>query len=364
MPRPGLGSSPGCSQLWAAGGPANSTGWHAGSMPTPPPILTLAVGAEDLLIERAITDLLAAVRRVDPTAERRDVDAASADAAAALNEAASPSLYGEAAVVVVDSLEAAEEAVVAELAKAAGGSDGVWFVAIHAGGVKGRKFLDQLRKAGATEVACVAPKRGRGTQDWLTGEFRRAGRVATSGAMDVLLQAIGADLRALAAAVSQLASDIEADPIDETAVRAYFGGIAEVSGFEIADAVLGRAAVEALLALRWASVSDERRVGPATVAAVASGLRSLVRYSGVGRNASELDAAREAGVPPWKIRVLRDQLKRWHPEQLARAVTVLAQADAAAKGGLREGEQLDAAQKHLALERALLSIARGVPIEE
>ena len=45
------------------------------------------------------------------------------------------------------------------------------------------------------------------------------------------------------------------------------------------------------------------------------------------------------------------------PAQLAEAVTVLADLDARVKGGLREGEQLDAAQKLHALERDLISLA-------
>jgi DNA polymerase-3 subunit delta len=334
-------------------------------MPTaPPPPVTLVIGSEDLLVERAVADLLAAVRAVDPTAERRDVDAAAADAAVRLNEAASPSLFGEAAVVVVDSLDAAEDLVGDELVAAAGGGDGVWFVALHPGGVKGKRLLDRLRAAGVPEVSAAPLKRGRATQEWLVAELRRHRRRATSDALDVLYQAVGQDLRALAAACSQLASDVAADPIGVDDVRAYFGGIAEVTGFQISDAVLDRSPIEALRALRWAAASDERRVGPATVAAVAVGLRSLVRFSATARGASEFEAAKEAGVPVWKVRLLREQLRRWHPEQLARAVGVLAEADAAAKGGLREGEQLDAAQKQLALERALLLIARGVPQDE
>jgi DNA polymerase III delta subunit len=335
------------------------------SMPAADPAsVTLAVGNEDLLVDRVVAAVLAAVRRIDPSAERRDVDAAAADAAAQLNLAASPSLFGEAAVIVVDSIDSAEDLVVDELVRAASGADGMWFVAIHPGGVKGKKILERLRKAGAAEVACAAPKRGRATQEWLADEFQGMKRKVTPRALDVIQEAVGLDLRELASACSQLVADIEHDPIDEADVREYFGGIAEVSGFQIADAVLGRQAVEALLALRWAAAGDERRVGPVTIAAVASGLRSLVRYSGAARGGSDLEVAKEAGVPVWKVRILREQLRRWHPEQLARAVAVLADADAAAKGGLREGEQLDAAQKHLALERALLTIARGVPVED
>ncbi|MGB3015161.1 MAG: hypothetical protein WBB41_11110, partial [Candidatus Nanopelagicales bacterium] len=62
-------------------------------------------------------------------------------------------------------------------------------------------------------------------------------------------------------------------------------------------------------------------------------------------------------APPWKVRILRSQARRWTPTQLAQAVTLLADLDARVKGGLREGEQLDAAQKVHALERDLIALA-------
>ena len=338
---------------------------HTDRMATSPPRLVAVVGADEFLVDRAVDDLLVAIRKLDPVVQRHDIDAAAGGAEGQFAAAASPSLFGEGALVVLDSFESASEALVGDLlaAVATAEPDGFWYVVLHPGGVKGKKVLDRTVAAGAKQVAAIAPKRGKALSDWLVGEFRRANRKVTSEGLEAITEAVGTDLRSLASACSQLASDVEADPISDVDVRRYFGGIAEVSGFQIADAVLGRTAIEALMSLRWAASADERRVGPATVAAVAGGLRSLVRYSGTARGASEADAAREAGVPPWKIRLLREQLRKWHPDQLARAVGLLADADAAVKGGLREGDQLTPAQKDLALERALLAIARGAPTD-
>jgi DNA polymerase-3 subunit delta len=44
------------------------------------------------------------------------------------------------------------------------------------------------------------------------------------------------------------------------------------------------------------------------------------------------DLAREAGVPPWKVRVLREQARGWNDLGLARAITAVARADADVKG--------------------------------
>jgi len=172
------------------------------------------------------------------------------------------------------------------------------------------------------------------------------------------VDAVGLDPSMLAAAVTQLMSDVTSDPIDGTDVSRYFGGVAEVSGFEISDAVWERRPVDALRKVRWAAeVGDRSRLGPATVGALASGLRGLMRYAAAPPGMPEAALAAEVGVPPWKLRVLRQQLRGWQPEQLGGAARQLARCDAAVKGGLHEGEQLDAAQKLFVLEQLVLDVA-------
>ena len=123
-----------------------------------------------------------------------------------------------------------------------------------------------------------------------------------------LYESIGHDLGLLSGAVSQLVSDVEANPIEMDDVRDYFAGVADVSGFTIADAVWERHYVEALRSLRLSMLStDQGRVGPATISALANGLRSLVRVGGMPPGASQDVVAKEAGVPPWKVEALRRQ---------------------------------------------------------
>ena len=93
------------------------------------------------------------------------------------------------------------------------------------------------------------------------------------------------------------------------------------------------------------------------MAAVAGSVRQLIALSACPPGLSDADVARQVGAPPWKVRILRSQARRWTPTQLAQAVTLLADLDARVKGGLREGEQLDAAQKVHALERDLIALA-------
>jgi DNA polymerase III delta subunit len=53
-------------------------------------------------------------------------------------------------------------------------------------------------------------------------------------------------------------------------------------------------------------------------------------------------------MPPWKIDTLRRQLRGWTPDGVAAALTAVAAADAAVKGG--------AVSSGYALERALVDI--------
>ena len=171
------------------------------------------------------------------------------------------------------------------------------------------------------------------------------GRIAEDAA-EQLVQAIGPDLRALAGAAHQLASDFPGEPITAAVVKRYFGGRAEVKSFAVADAALyGRTAV-ALEELRWAL--DNGTAPVLVTSAFAGGLRGLAKLKGAGRGLREGDLAREVGVPPWKIRVLKEQARGWDELGLARAIGAVAQADADVKGA--------ASDAAYALERMVLTV--------
>jgi len=305
----------------------------------------VTVGAEDFLAERVVAAIVADARKVDPTVERRDVDLASEGGLGTLVEACSPNLFGDAAVVVARNADSADEHMVAALLEAAATGD-VRVVVLHPGGVKGRKVVDALSGGGFTVAPCEKAK-GRAVEEFIGRELKATGRRAEPAAVEALRLAIGDDLRALAAACAQLVSDVEEDPITPQAVALYYEGVADVPGYLVSDAVLGGRAVEVLRRTRWALTNDPG-AGPALSAAVAAGLRGL---------------AREAGVPPFKVRTLREQSQRWHPAGLAEAIVRMAVADAAVKGRDVEGrsmsdEGLDREQGSYALERALLHVVR------
>lgn len=328
-------------------------------MPTaPPPQLTLVTGSEEFLVARAVARAVAAVHAVSPEAERRFVSAEAPSAPADLVAALSPSLFGEAAVVVVTGLVDAGERVVPTLVDClADPAADTWVVAVHSG-ARNRAALDLLRglelAGGRVEVPCAEVKRGRPTREFLDQEARRSGRRITADGVDALVLALGQDISLLVGALEQLVADVPDDPIDAAAVATAFTGVAEVSGFQLADAVWDGHALIALERLRWGLESQS--ITPAgAVGSLASGLRALVRVSGAPRRMSEADVARTAGVPPFKVKALRAAADRWEPARLAAATRLLAEVDAQVKGGLRPGEALETAQKLRALEAFVLA---------
>jgi DNA polymerase-3 subunit delta len=316
----------------------------------------LVTGAEAFLAERACFRLIKAARAADPTAERQEIIAGSESAAGDLAMACGPTLFGDGAIVLLDGIEdAAEDLQATVLALLAESPDHVTLVLVHGGGVKGRGFVDRCKKA-VDEVITVEKPKGRGVDDFIASEFASHRRKVTGAAIAALRAAIGDDARALASAVSQLAADVESNPIDVVDVEQYHEGVAGASAFTISDAVWDGRAVPALIALRWALDSDPG-FGPAVVASAAGALRSLVRLAGAPPGMSDADLAREIGAQPWKLRSLRDQLRRWKPGTLADAAVLLATLDAQMKGG--DGVGLDPVQKQVVLETTLLRIARS-----
>ncbi len=327
------------------------------------PRISLIVGSETVLVQRAVLQVSTAARRADPSVQRSVIAAGSETAVNDLREATAPNLFGDGGVIVLTDVDQADEALGKALRSVIVDLPAdTYLVVTHPGGVKGKALLDALRAAGAQEVDCKPVKKGKDTLAFLAQEFAMHKRKVTSDALAALYESIGHDLGLLSGAVSQLVSDVEANPIQMDDVRDYFAGVADISSFTIADAVWQRQYVEALRALRMSMLSsDQGRVGPATISALATGLRSLVRVGGMPPGASKDAVAKEAGVPPWKVEALRRQWAKWSGDQrrLAASVVALADADGAMKGGIRVGSSLDPEQKLLALEILVAQTAGG-----
>jgi DNA polymerase-3 subunit delta len=190
--------------------------------------VTLVTGPEELLNERAVGQALAAVRAADPEAEIGETTADQVSMAA-LADLASPSLFSSVRVVVVRSLEdLPEDSHAGLLDYAAGPAPDVGVLLVHSGGQRGSGLLTRLRKlATVREVKSATPKPSE-LPRFVSAEVRSHGGRIAEDAAELLVQAIGQDLRALAGAAHQLTSDFPAEPLTAAVVRRYFGGGAVV----------------------------------------------------------------------------------------------------------------------------------------
>jgi DNA polymerase-3 subunit delta len=314
-----------------------------------PPVLLL-LGDEELLIGRGIERAIAAARELDPDTEVTERIGSEVQATE-LYELLSPSLFGGRRVIAVRSAQDLPAAAIETLGMLLpGAGDELTVVLHHPGSAKGKAVLELARKAGAQQIACAKLTRPEERLDFVRSEIRRARATITPDAAAALLDAVGSDLRELAAVAAQLAGD-SGGRIDADIVAAYHKGRAEVSGFAVADlAVVGEAG-KALEALRWAL-----SVGVAQVViadALADGVRSIAKVSAAGRgNPNEL--APRLGMPPWKVRRAQAQARQWSEAGLRRALGTVATLNADVKGAAASADySLERAIRQLAQARAL-----------
>lgn len=302
---------------------------------------------DEFLIERALDEALAQIRKAEPDIEIEDLEAN--EVSGTLTNYLSPSLFSNAAAIVIRSIANLNDDVAAELISyAAHPLPDVAVVLIHPGGQRGKGLLDKLRKQpGVDEQVFTAPKWDNERVTWVR---KLAKNRMDEDAATFLVRAVGEDLRALAAAVDQLLWLLpDKSAITTELVRQYFGGRAEVKNFDIADAAIEGNIPGALEQLRWA---QHNRVAPVLVtAAFAYGLRSLIKVHGAGAHMTDGEVASMVGAPPSKVKMLRRQLRHWNEAGLKSALNAVADADLEVKGM--------AADPDYALERMVIKVARS-----
>lgn len=306
----------------------------------PAPVVLLS-GPESLLASRAVERIVAAVRAREGAVDVQRLDAA-AYTSGALRAAASPSLFAEPSIVVIEQAETMNDEFLADgLAYLDSPDPDVTVVIVHGGGVRGKKLLDAVKKAGAPVYSCAAIKRDSDLVDFAMGEFKRAGRAASAGAVRALVNAVGTDVSQVAAACAQLVSDVDSG-ITEEIVSKYYGSRVNATGFAVADAAATGNVSEALSLVRHAIATGTDPVP--LVAALASKMRTLAKVAASRGRGVDLQLA------PWQIDKARKELRYWDADRLAEAIEAVAAADHEIKGASRA--------PGFALERAVRKVAQ------
>ena len=308
--------------------------------------LHLVLGDEELLVERAVGEILRAARAAAGT-DDVPVDRLRAGEVSTneLAELLSPSLFADERVVVLESAaEAGKDAVTLIGDAAADLPPGTVLVVLHSGGGRAKALAAQLRDLGAQVHQCAKIAKAVERADFVRAEFR-AGKVKVDDdTVTALLEAVGSDVRELASACSQLVADTGGQ-VNAAAVRRYHSGNAEVTGFDIADkAVLGDVA-GATESLRWAM---SRGVAHVLLAdALAEAVHAIARVGPLSGDPYRLAA--EVGMPPWRIQKAQKQARRWSHARVAEALCLVAALNADVKGA--------AADPDYALEDAVRKVA-------
>ncbi|AYF74040.1 DNA polymerase III subunit delta [Nocardia yunnanensis] len=312
-----------------------------------PAPLHLVLGEEELLIERAVAAITAQARSVTPDPDSLPVDRLRAGDASSseLAELLSPSLFAEDRVIVLESAaEAGKDAVAVIQDAASAPPEGVVLVILHTGGGRAKALAPALQKLGAVVHSCAKLTKPGERIEFVRNEFRAANVKVSADVVQALLEAVGSDLRELAAASSQLAADT-GGKVDLAAVRQYYSGKAEVTGFEVADLAVAGDRPAAMEALRWAI---DRGVPAVLLAdALADSVHTIARVGSAGRG-DPFKLAGDLGMPPWKVKKAQGQARGWTGASIGAALQVVAALNGDVKG--------QAADADYALEHALARI--------
>jgi DNA polymerase-3 subunit delta len=311
--------------------------------------LHLVLGDEELLVERAVADVLRSARKRAGTSKDVDVPIdrmrAGDVSTYELAELLSPSLFADERIVVLEAAaEAGKDAVGVILSAAADVPGGTVLVVVHSGGGRAKALAGELRSLGAVMHPCARISKVGERVDFVRKEFRDLRVSADEETVTALLDAVGSDLRELASACSQLVADT-GGAVDAAAVRRYHSGKAEVKGFDIADKAVAGDVEGAAEALRWAMMRGEPLVVLAD--ALAEAIHTIGRVGPLSGDPYRL--ASQLGMPPWRVQKAQKQARHWSRDTVATAMKVVAALNANVKGAVVDADY--------ALESAVRKVA-------
>ena len=266
---------------------------------------------------------------------------------------ATASLFGGGRVVVVEEADVLDgPARAAVLALAADPSPATAVVLRAAAPGRQAKFFKDVQPHAA--VVQVARLRASERASWLRAEVRRLGRKADEAAVAALVDTVGQDLRELAGAVAKLHVAVP-PPAVLTAghVAEFLAQTADRGIFELTDAVFAADAATALD--RLDALLDQGEDAIRLLGFLGSQLRLLLRVADhPGVPATEVARLVGGGTRDWQVERARRQIRRFHPEDLRRALDLIAEADFEIRNG--------SASQRLLLELVISRVAAaGTP---
>ena len=308
-------------------GKARIIEWRKAS-PSP---LILVFGSEEYFSSSAIRRIRDQLKETQPGLEIYEVEASEYNSGDLINMI-SPSLFSDPKLVIINGVERATDALI-EDGKSVEISDltDTTLIFQHSGtSTRGKALLDAIRSNDeAVEIAC-AKLTDKDKASFVQAHFLEAGRKYSQAAIRALVDAFGQDIPELAAACDQLLAD-SSEQIDEALVDRYFGGRIEATAFNVLDKALEGRSGEALVLLRHAIQTGEDPIK--IIAGMAPGIKRMATIMHDPKaNASTI------GVNDYIFRKIRTSTNGWDDDGMIRALQLIADADAAAKGAERQPE--------------------------
>ncbi|OZG62611.1 DNA polymerase III subunit delta [Bifidobacterium hapali] len=321
---------------------------HKAGKSTP---FTIVFGGDPYVNDQTARDLRHQAQHNRPDAELIELDAGESDRYS-FDEAVSPSLLADVAIVTVTNLQNADDKLADAMiayckqacANAASANESSIVICRHDGGMKGKRVVDQLEKAGARKELVPDLKKADAKLNFTISRFERQHRRVDPAAAQQLVAVLGEKTGELAAMCDQLCFDFDDDPIGLDRVNQYLTANPQVTGFAVADtAVAGRTA-EAIIQMRSAV---EQGTDPiALIGALAMKLRSMAKASAVR---SGVISQAEAKMNPWVLKNAQRQLSGWTSDGMSRCIRMLAWAD--------EQSKTNGGDPVYALERCIVAIS-------
>jgi DNA polymerase-3 subunit delta len=304
-----------------------------------PAAVTLVLGEEELLAERAVTGAVrAATEALGEATTVEQVRAGGLPEGFAMG-LATASLFGGGRVVVVDDAhELDAQAREAVLAAARSPDQGVVLVLRAPAVGRQSRFFNDLGEH-ATVVKVPRLKAGERTR-WLKGELRARGRKADDRAVAAIVEHTGTDLRELAGAVAKLHVAVPPPaPITAADVAEHLARTAEHGIFELTDAVFAGNPQQALGHLDALIDQGEEPLG--LLSLLARQLRLLLRVADhAALRPAQVAELLGGGVRDWQVERARRQIRRYRPDQLRDGLAAVAAADAEVRSGSLPGRVL------------------------
>lgn len=251
----------------------------------------------------------------------------------------SPSLFGDAPIVVVESFDNGNDQLQEDLLKileddACLGQS--LLILEHKGGVKGRKIINLATKKSASGLTKVIEtpdiKWDNQKIDFVVNEFRKLGFRINQEAASKLVDSVGEDISELYGYIKQISNDVDENEkvISSEIITRYFEGHRQVEIFNVVDTILSNQKDQALMLFRL--YIESGGAIQALVGVMYKKFETLVEIL-------LIDSGKKVDIKmnPYVMKVTRPLLNKYSPQKIAKSIEQLHLIDLASKGGDSDG---------------------------